>query len=61
MFFFTAFLDDFRSKDMYEVFKKFFGDIDEVIILTKLDKNRRNFGFVRFFHVKDEQFLATGN
>lgn len=57
-FFFTSIPDEYRSKDMYDMFKKF-GDIDEVIIPRNLDKNRRRYGFVRFFSVRNLDFLAT--
>lgn len=48
--FFTSFIDDYKSKDMYVLFRKF-EKIYEVIIVAKLDKRRRRYGFVRFFNV----------
>lgn len=43
---------------MYEVFQSY-GDIDEVVISNKRDSRGRRYGFVRFFGVRDADFLAT--
>lgn len=51
-FFFTSFLDYFSAKDMFEEFQSY-GDIDEVVIPSKRDIRGNQYGFVRFFDVKD--------
>lgn len=43
---------------MYEVFRAF-ENIDEVIILDKKDKRGKRYDFVKFFNVKDQDYLTT--
>ncbi|XP_058775736.1 uncharacterized protein LOC131650012 [Vicia villosa] len=57
-FFFTSFPEGLGSKHMYEVFQAY-GDIDEVVIPNKRDSRGRGYGFVRFFGVRDADFLAA--
>ncbi|GAU37058.1 hypothetical protein TSUD_274190 [Trifolium subterraneum] len=53
-YFFTNFPASFGAKAMFNAFK-YYGDIIEVIIPAKLDKQARRFGFTRFDRVADSR------
>lgn len=55
--FFTEFAKRWKARGLYNVFKTL-GNIEEVIISKKRDNRRRQYGFVRFFDVRDPIRLA---
>ncbi|XP_057419154.1 uncharacterized protein LOC130713399 [Lotus japonicus] len=51
-YFFSHFPENFDAKAMWEVFK-LYGDVDEVVIPAKRNKEGLRFGFARFWDVMD--------
>ncbi|KAK7386319.1 hypothetical protein VNO78_26474 [Psophocarpus tetragonolobus] len=57
-FFFTHFPENYKAREMWEIFRRY-GEVQEVYIPTKMDRNGRRFGFVRFTDVEDEYLLGV--
>lgn len=56
-FYFTRFSDEITKKELWRHFRQW-GDVREVFILSKRNKNGRRYGFVRFKGVIDTHQLA---
>lgn len=55
-FYFTRFPDDTAEEDLWQHFKKA-GDVREIFIYKKRNRNGRKYGFVRFKGVEDKRQL----
>lgn len=57
-FFITEFLEKFRAKEFYEIFKDY-ERVVELVVPSKRVKRGRRYGFVRFRKVSNDRVLVT--